>query len=223
MIAQMNNTIGRSITSARDLRCGKMWQAILVATMLAALPLGVVQAATIMVFPADADLPLDVVLILGTLAPDDGSRFVRTIRAYAVREGKTAIMFNSRGGSLSAGIEIGRVIRAKRFATFVGSGSKCASACALAWLAGVARFLEGDGLIGFHAAYREDGQGQASESGVGNALVGSYLTRLGLPESVIVYVTQPSPYQMRWLNLADARQLGIAVQHVNWPKRNPAR
>jgi hypothetical protein len=43
--------------------------------------------------------------------------------------------------------------------------------------------------IGFHAAYIEKA-GRASESGVGNALVGSYLTQIGLSENAVVYITQ---------------------------------
>jgi hypothetical protein len=63
---------------------------------------------------------------------------------------------------------------------------------------------------GFHAAYIEDG-GRASESGVGNALLGSYLTQIGLLEHAVVYITQAGPRQMTWLTLPDAKQIGIDV------------
>jgi hypothetical protein len=64
--------------------------------------------------------------------------------------------------------------------------------------------------IGFHAAYvyRE---GQAAETGVGNALVGAYLNKIGLPDRAIVYITQSPPEEMTWLSISDAQQKGIDV------------
>src|SRR5262245_3085287 len=65
-------------------------------------------------------------------------------------------------------------------------------------------------FIGFHAAYVERG-GRATESGVGNALLGSYLTQIGLSESAVVYLTKAAPTEMTWLNSRDAKQIGIDV------------
>ena len=63
--------------------------------------------------------------------------------------------------------------------------------------------------IGFHAAYdRSTGQ----ETGVGNALVGAYLTRIGLPYSAVIYITQAAPTSMTWLSLKDAEKEGIEVK-----------
>jgi hypothetical protein len=62
-------------------------------------------------------------------------------------------------------------------------------------------------------AYIESG-GASSESGVGNALLGSYLTQIGLSENAVVYITQAAPHQMTWLTLPDAKQIGIEV--VPW-------
>jgi hypothetical protein len=82
----------------------------------------------------------------------------------------------SDGGSVLAGIEIGEAIRLKGFQTLVVE--RCASACALAWLGGTQRFMKAGAQIGFHAAYDSDSR---RESGVGNAMVGAYLNRIGLP------------------------------------------
>jgi hypothetical protein len=65
-------------------------------------------------------------------------------------------------------------------------------------------------MVGFHAAYREEG-GRASETGAGNAVLGAYLSQIGLPESAIVYVTQAPPNSMTWLSMQDAVQRGIEV------------
>jgi len=64
--------------------------------------------------------------------------------------------------------------------------------------------------VGFHAAYIEEA-GRASESGVGNALVGSYLTQIGLSETAVVYITQAAPTELTLLTLPDAEKIGIEV------------
>ena len=123
---------------------------------------------------------------------------------------KAVVVFNSDGGDLQAGIEIGKTIRLKSFATAVLDGSRCASSCAFAWLGGSPRFMQRGAQIGFHAAYINR-EGRPSESGVGNALVGSYLTQIGLPETAVVYVTKAAPTQMTFLTLQDAQRIGIEV------------
>ena len=77
------------------------------------------------------------------------------------------------------------------------------------WAAHLALWSEAHKLA-FHAAYIEKA-GRASESGVANALVGSYLTQIGLSENAVVYITQAAPTEMTWLNLRDAKQIGIEV------------
>jgi cell division septation protein DedD len=62
--------------------------------------------------------------------------------------------------------------------------------------------------IGFHAAYNA---ASGQETGLGNALVGAYLTRIGLPYSAVIYITKASPNSMTWLSLADAKRQGIEV------------
>jgi hypothetical protein len=84
-------------------------------------------------------------------------------------------------------LEIGESIRLKAFTTFVPENARCASACALAWLGGVQRYMAPGAQIGFHAAYNaKSGQ----ETGVGNALVGAYLNKIGLPYEAVIYISQ---------------------------------
>jgi hypothetical protein len=70
--------------------------------------------------------------------------------------------------------------------------------------------------IGFHAAF-DATSGQ--ESGVGNALVGAYLSRIGLPYSAVIYITQATPSAMTWLNLKDAERQGIDVSALELSRR----
>jgi hypothetical protein len=65
-----------------------------------------------------------------------------------------------------------------------------------------------DGRISFHAAYDSASD---RESGVGNTLAGTYLTKIGLPYEAVIYITQATPNEMTWLNMSDAAQRGIRV------------
>ena len=71
------------------------------------------------------------------------------------------------------------------------------------------RLISAEARIGFHAAYsRETGR----ETGVGNALVGAYLNKIGLPYSAVIYITQAAPNSMTWLSIADAENQGVDVE-----------
>jgi hypothetical protein len=62
------------------------------------------------------------------------------------------ILFNSPGGNLAEGIDIGTLIRSRGLATRVGAGDECASACVYAFVGGVIREVEKGGRVGVHMA-----------------------------------------------------------------------
>jgi hypothetical protein len=155
------------------------------------------------------------VLVKGKMVAGD----IDTFRTKTAGVQNALVIFHSDGGHLIAGIEIGKMIRLKNYFTAVPSGSRCASACAIAWLGGTRRFLDGNAKIGFHAAFVVR-SGQASETGVGNALLGSYLGQLGLPEAAIVYITKAAPNSMTWLDVKEANQRGIHVAKLGDKSRN---
>ena len=149
----------------------------------------------------------DVIAILGQLQFGDEKTFVDA----ALGSPNAIVLFQSPGGNLIAGIEIGKAIHLKGFTTLVPAGTQCASACALAWLGGQTRLMSKSAKIGFHAVYT-DNNGQPIVSSSGNALVGAYLNQIGLPYSAVVYITSTAPEEMQWLTLLDARRFGIAVE-----------
>jgi hypothetical protein len=146
------------------------------------------------------------IVVAGELNQGDEKKFNLVAQPYT----KGVVLFVSPGGELISGIEIGRLIRLRNFATGVAPGTRCASACALAWLGGAQRFLSSTSLIGFHAASIVN-NGTATESGLGNPIVGAYLTTLGLPLSAVIYITKSPPDEVTWLNVSDAEQVGIDV------------
>jgi hypothetical protein len=180
--------------------------AILVCGVLSA---GSAQAATISVQSAGSEKPA-LVVVQGTLNAIDGERFFAKTAPLTT----AVVRFQSNGGSVVTGIQIGEMIRLKDFHTVVPAGARCASACALAWLGGTQRFMGPGARIGLHAAY-DPKSGQVT--GIGNALMGAYLNRIGLPYSAVVYIAQAAPDSVTWLSFADAKRLGIEVKLLDSP------
>jgi hypothetical protein len=88
------------------------------------------------------------------------------------------------------------------------------------WLAGAPRFAGEGAQIGFHAAYLEQ-SGAPVVSGVANALVGAYLTKLGLSEKAIAFVTSAPPEGMEWLDSSKAQAIGIDIVWMGQVSRPP--
>ena len=159
-------------------------------------------AAVITVREQTPDRP-SVVVVEGSLAAFDEDQFA----AKAASLSSAFVAFSSDGGSLLAGLRIGEAIRRKGFSTIVPDGRRCASACTLAWLGGAERFIGTNGKISFHGAYDP----AADESGVGIAVVDTYLSKVGLPYEAVTYITQAASNETTWLNMSDAAQRGIRV------------
>jgi hypothetical protein len=157
-------------------------------------------SATITVRPETPDRPI-VVVVEGSLAAFDEDQFA----AKTAPLSSAFVAFSSDGGSLVAGLRIGEAIRGKGFSTIVPDGRRCASACALAWLGGVERFIGTSGKISFHAAY----DAASDESGVGTAVLDAYLSKIGLPYEAVIYIAASN--EMTWLNMSDTAQRGIRV------------
>jgi hypothetical protein len=151
--------------------------------------------------------------------PGEGAVFIDGDIGYADRElflSKIApfsagvVILNSDGGNAYAGIEIGKTIRMRGFKTWVPSGSRCASACAIAWLGGTRRLMGSTARIGFHSVYTLE-SGTPVESGSGNAKYGAYLDQLGLSDRAIFYLSNAAPTSMNWLTPAEAENFGIEL------------
>ena len=64
--------------------------------------------------------------------------------------------------------------------------------------------------IGFHAVYVDEA-GVPEISSSGNAIVGSYLNALGLPEVAVLKLTSAAPNDMHWLTPREALSFGIEI------------
>jgi hypothetical protein len=143
--------------------------------------------------------------IIGEIESGDLAKF----RRFAVAYDDAVVFLASDGGSTIEALEIGKIIRIKGYDTFVDE-TPCNSACALIWLAGRTKYLGKAGRVGFHATYTET-NGRKRESGVGNAVVGTYLAQLNLSQDAVVFATSAGPDRLNLLTAANAASVGIPV------------
>lgn len=156
---------------------------------------------------------LNVVLLSGLIEHGDSDKFDAVIHPLS---GKTVVILQGPGGKLVDALNIGTTIRQQHFATAVPEDTMCASACGYIWLSGTPRYLTDGSHIGFHAAYHED---DGTESSAGNALVGAYLSKLGLSYNAIAFLTASPPQGMRWLHPDEADRYGIT--YAMFGERSP--
>jgi hypothetical protein len=188
----------------------KLFTAAAVAVALLVPP--VTQAAEVTVRKDSTGRPM--IIINGRIENGDFDKFVK----FAAKlPAGTIVGLNSEGGAVVDAINIGHVVRNKRFLTV--AGSMCVSACTFIWLAGVERGAFDDSAIGFHSAYaiKDD---KPEVSGAGNAVVGAYLTKLGFGYRAIIYFTETSPEEAEWFNFAKAKELGIKVTQLAGTKQH---
>jgi hypothetical protein len=171
------------------------------------------RAANISVVPPEGTKPA-LIAIQGNFEFEDADKFTKSVAPFQ----NAIVVFESDGGNLIAGLHIGRLIHQKKFSTFVPANLRCASACAIAWLGGVRRFMGAGARIGFHAAF--DARSK-QESGAANALVGAFLKEIGLDYPAVFYITQAPPQSMTWLSMEDAARLGIQVTLLESPTARP--
>jgi len=144
------------------------------------------------------------IYVTGEILEPDQAAF----EEIAARYPRAVVYLDSPGGSLLPAIEIGKLLRAKHYATVVLDEGTCNSACALIWVAGTPRYLEGSAHLGFHASYNEQG-GALVETGVGNAIVGHYLSQLNLSEKAVIFATSASPYEINNLTADNSSEAEI--------------
>lgn len=179
----------------------------------------------------------DAIVLFGEINSGDAAQFAQ-ILLQSADTSHPVLFLNSPGGKVTEAIRIGEMIRQRGIYTAAVGGSVCASACSLIWMAGQARFIDHASRVGFHAAYT----GEAADNhmdGAGNALIGSYLTRLGLSDRAIYFATSAPPDAINWLPtdgsiveipyklienpFADAKPQPVAASQVESAPARPAK
>ena len=156
---------------------------------------------------------LNVLVVTEEILPGDDEAFlVALTQATANGEGALVVLA-SPGGALGAGMHIGLMIAEAGVPTFVPENEVCASACALAWLAGAPRMMTTASEIGFHQPYDER-DGVMVPSIEANAVVGHYIATIGEGPEIVSFAVSAPPDEMAWLDVGTARTIGLEAVEV---------
>lgn len=131
------------------------------------------------------------------------------------------VYFDSPGGSLSGGIELGRTIRKLGFETGVKSANYqyekgplafCASACAYAFAGGTARFYDDQvGKLGLHQFYANENVNiSAEDAQFTSGYLIEYLDEMGVSGKAFSLASKSSRNEMTWLTNPEAEEVALA-------------
>jgi len=152
----MNRLRTSTVTLSKESTVRTLVLAI-VATMISC----VANAANITVEQQNQGMSISIV---GEITTGDYEKF----KAMAAKlPAKSFVALDSDGGIILEALQIGEMVRAKKFRTV--AGGVCASACALIWVAGAERGAFDESHIGFHSAYNAITK---QISGSANAIIG---------------------------------------------------
>lgn len=126
------------------------------------------------------------------------------------------IKFDSGGGNLFAGLEMGRLLH--KYNAYVETDTICASACAYAFLGGADR-IAGPGELGFHQFYSHktllnmeipsfSGRDLLVEQVIAGALI-NYLVEVGASTEIYTIAANIPPDQLLFLDNDQLERLGI--------------
>lgn len=154
--------------------------------------------------------------------------FMRTC-GYTENPGGWSVRFNSPGGDLAGGIQLGEAIRRLKLDTEVGAteldghhwkrtSGRCASAASFAFLGGITRNV-GSGELGVHQFYREiflrdprarifDSLDLSNQQFV-SALLIDYVFRMGVDPRFVSMAAATPPNEMLFLNESELNELKV--------------
>src|SRR5262245_8912007 len=148
--------------------------------------------------------------------PIDAGAPDRLSTALGRTTGKIAIWLNSPGGNLFAGMQLGRLIRARGASTYIINPrtllpGECYSACALAFLGGVYRFSDYGARYGVHQAWlpAERATGERDLGPDLSTAIGSYMREMGVDVRLLDLWMKAAPDEMYVLSQTQAKELGV--------------
>ncbi|ULR42467.1 hypothetical protein [Rhizobium sp. K102] len=146
----------------------------------------------------------DILLIQGTFEPSD---LPDKLEAEIKNSAPKFIAFNSPGGDTDAAIGYGRAIRRMKISTLQVSGSKCESACLLAFAGGVRRYAEDASMLVDRTLLSPGSSGLQT----GTERYKAYLADMGLDPTLFTFVTSLADGDRRVLSLIDMAGFGLVT------------
>jgi hypothetical protein len=159
-----------------------------------------------------------IVLAEGNIERDTAEKLKAFAMLHRLPE-TTQISFNSNGGSLLGGLELGRVIREHRFRTNLSqvgpvlAPARCASACAYAFLGGVVRTKDEGSLYGVH----QFSSNQQTSSGLSDAQVvfaalSNYVREMGASTELLEFASVTDVDDIRWIDDKALKSLNVITR-----------
>ena len=156
----------------------------------------------------------------GRITDNTFQHFRTALAATAGR--RPVVVLNSPGGTLPGGILLGLAFREQGALVYVPRGAACESACAYAFLGGVARRVEDGARLGVHRFFAVSAvSGERSSSAVAferavtpqaNALLREYVSTMGASPRLLSLAAGAGPTTMRYLSPAELRQYRVVTR-----------
>jgi hypothetical protein len=135
------------------------------------------------------------------------------------------IQFNSGGGDLGAGLDLGRAIRRAGWSTGVAipsqigsaSAGECDSACTFAYLGGVTRSMAPGSKYGVHRFWKDDGKIDDQDVQVIAGQLVAYIHEMGVSADMYTLMTQAGKGDQQFVQYLDVptmTKLRIMTTHV---------
>lgn len=165
-------------------------------------------------------------LATGTIDPGSAERFAAEIAkrgAYV----KTVVL-HSPGGSVRDAMQIGRLIRERKFNTEVEDGGYCASSCPLIFAGGVERIAGPKAAIGVHQVFAAANSPGAMADGMNNAQRVSaecqrYLRDMGVDSQVWIHAMETPKDELFYFRADELLTLNLATRRDVAPRDEKSR
>jgi hypothetical protein len=150
----------------------------------------------------------------GMIAPGSAQAFASEVNARG--EYIKTIVLDSPGGSVGDALEMGRLIRARGFATEVEQNRVCVSSCPLVFTGGVRRAAGANAIIGVHQVFAPDPAEAArhdtmSEAQRVSARCQRYLAEMGIDLKMWVHAMETPKDRLFIFSANELRELHIVT------------
>jgi hypothetical protein len=153
-------------------------------------------------------------IAIGMIAPGSAENFAAEVNARG--EYIKTVVLNSPGGSVGDALEMGRLIRAKGFATEIEKDRICVSSCPLVFVGGVRRAAGANAIIGVHQVFAPDSAEAArhdtmSEAQRVSARCQRYLADMGIDLKMWVHAMETPKDRLFIFPASELRELNIVT------------
>ncbi len=153
----------------------------------------------------------EIVMLSGPIVPGDWDRLVGIERQANARGVLvTAVRLDSPGGNLIEGVKLAQAMHEGKIATVVARGAQCASACFIAFAAGLEKYASYGASIGVHGASFQRG-GETVDAPDGTIVMAKLVKELGVPPAIIGKMVVTSADDIVWLTPEDLQSMGVQM------------